>query len=52
MVIGKLKEKFLIGSEESINLTYVGLRIQSYKDGWTINQNQYIAGIEMIPINK
>ena len=52
MVIGKLKEKFLIGSEESINFTYVGLRIQSYKDGWTIDQNQYIAGIEMIPVNK
>ena len=52
MVIGKLKEKFLIGSEESINFTYVGLRIQSYKDGWTIDQNQYIAGIEMISINK
>ena len=52
VVIGKLKEKFLIGIEESKNFTYVGLRIQSYKDGWTIDQNQYIAGIEMIPINK
>ena len=52
MVFGKLKEKFLIGSEESINFTYVGLRIKLYKDGWKIDQNQYIAGIEMIPINK
>ena len=52
MVIEKLKEKFLIGSAESLNFTYVGLRIQSYKDGWTIDQNQYIAGLDMIPINK
>ena len=52
MVIEKLKEKFLIGSEESINFTYIGLRIQSYKDGWTIDQNQYITGLDKIPINK
>ena len=52
IVIEKLKEKFLIGSAESINFTYVGLRIKSYKDGLTINQNQYIAGLDMILINK
>ena len=52
MVIEKLKEKFLIGSADSINFTYVVLRIQSYKDGLTINQNQYIAGLDTIPINK
>jgi len=52
MVIEKLKEKFLIGSAEAINFTYVGLRIKSYKDGLTIDQNQYIAGLDMIPINK
>merc|ERR1711913_178942 len=52
MVIGKMKEKFLIGSAEAINFTYVGLRIKSYKDGMTIDQNIYIAGWNMIPINK
>jgi len=52
MVIEKLKEKFLIGSAEAINFTYVGLRIKSYKDGMTIDQNQYIAGLNLIPINK
>merc|ERR1711913_41341 len=46
------KEKFLIGSAEEINFTYVGLRIKSYKDGMTIDQNQYIAGLNLIPINK
>ena len=51
-MVEKLKEKFLIGSAESINFTYVGLRIKSYKDGLTIDQNQYIAGLDMIPINK
>ena len=32
--------------------TYVGLSIKSYADGITIDQNQYIAGIERIPISK
>ena len=52
IVVEKLKEKFLIRIAESINFTYVGLRIKSYKDGLTIDQNQYIAGLAMIPINK
>ena len=52
IVVEKLKEKFLIGSAESINFTHVGLRIKSYKDGLTIDQNQYIAGLDTIPINK
>ena len=52
MVIEKLKEKFLIGSAEAINFTYVGLRVKSHKDGMTIDQNQYIAGLDMVPINK
>ena len=51
-VILKLKEKFLIGSTESMAFTYVGLSIKSYADGITIDQSQYIAGIERIPISK
>ena len=51
-VIQKLKEKFLIGSTESIAFTYVGLSIKTYKDGITIDQKQYIAGMETIPINR
>ena len=52
IVVEKLKEKFLIESEESINFAYVVLRIKSYKDGLTIDQNYYIAGLDTIPINK
>ena len=51
-VILKLKEKFLIGSTESMAFTYVGLSIKSYADGITIDQNQYVAGIDSIPTNK
>ena len=51
-VILKLKEKFLIGNTESMAFTYVGLSIKSYADGITIDQNQYVAGIDSIPINK
>ena len=52
MIMKKLKEKFLIGSSESITFTYVGLSIKSYRDGLTIDQNEYIAGLGSIPINK
>ena len=51
-VIQRLKQKFLIGSTESIAFTYVGLSIKAYKDGITIDQKQYIAGLETIPINR
>ena len=51
-VINKLKEKFLIGSSASIAFTYVGLSIKSYDDGITIDQNQYVASLNPIPISK
>ena len=51
-VIEKLKKKFLIGSSESIAFTYVGLSIRSYRDGITVDQIQYIAGLAQIPISK
>ena len=51
-VIQRLKQKFLIGSTESIAFTYVGLSIKTYKDGITIDQTHYIAGMETIPINR
>ena len=51
-VIAKLKNKFLIGSSASITFTYVGLSVKSYKNGLTIDQNQYIASLKPIPRNK
>ena len=51
-VIKSLELKFLIGSSASITFTYVGLRIKSYRDGLTIDQDQYIASLMEIPINK
>ena len=40
------------GSYESIAFTYVSLSIRSYRDGITVDQNQYIAGLAQIPISK
>ena len=51
-IISKLRSKFLVGSSDSVTFIYVGLRIKSYKDGLTVDQNQYIDGLEMIPISK
>ena len=51
-VINKLKGKFLIGSSASIAFTYVGLSIKSYDDGITIDQSQYIASLNPIPISQ
>ena len=51
-VIAKLKNKFLIGSSASITFTYVGLSVKSYKNGLTIDQNQYIASLKPIPMSK
>ena len=35
-----------------MRVTYVGLRIRSYSDGLTIDQDQYIASLIEIPISK
>ena len=51
-VIAKLKNKFLIGSSASITFTYVGLSVKSYKTGFTIDRNQYIASLKPIPMSK
>ena len=51
-IIKRLQEKFLIGSSASITFTYVGLSIKAYKDGLTIDQDQYIYSLKPIPINK
>ena len=51
-IIKRLQEKFLIGSSASITFTYVGLSIKAYKDGLTIDQDQYINSLKPIPINK
>ena len=51
-VINKLKEKFLIGSSASIAFIYVGLSIKSYDNGITIDQNQYIASLNPIPLSQ
>merc|ERR1712105_103555 len=51
MVIEKLKEKFLIGSAEAINFTYVGLRVKSYKNGMTIDgkeKKEYRALVDQL----
>ena len=51
-VITILKTKFLIGSSASISFTYIGLQIRSYDDGITVDQNQYAASLNKIPITE
>ena len=51
-VIKQLESKFLIGSSASVTFTYVGLSVKSYKDGLTIDQDQYIESLKPIPISK
>ena len=52
LVIAKLHENFLIGSSESAAFKYVGLNISSIQDGVLVDQRQYIASLETIPISK
>ena len=51
-VIKTLMEKFKIGSSANITFTYVGLRVNSYQDGITMDQDHYIASLNTIPISK
>ena len=51
-IINNLMKKFKIGSTGKVNFTYVGLRVNSYTDGLTIDQEHYIESIHTIPISK
>ena len=51
-VIKTLMEKFKIGSSANITFTYVGLRVNSYQDGITMDQDHYIASLNTIPFSK
>ena len=51
-IIKKFMKKFKIGSTGNINFTYVGLRINSYDDGITIDQEHYITSLNAIHISK
>ena len=51
-IINKLMNKFKIGSTGKVNFTYVGLRVNSYTDGLTIDQEHYIDSIKTIPLTK
>ena len=51
-IINNLMKKFKIGSTGKVNFTYVGLRVNSYTDGLTVDQEHYIESIHTIPISK
>lgn len=51
-IIQKFMKKFQIGSIGNVNFTYVGLRINSYNDGITVDQDHYIESINAIHISK
>ena len=51
-IIKKFIKKFQIGNTGNINFTYVGLRVNSYNDGLTLDQEHYIASITGINISK
>ena len=45
-------KKFKIGTIGNVNFTYVGLRVNAYMDGLTVDQEHYIASINTIAISK
>ena len=51
-IIKTLMKKFKIGSSANITFTYVGIRVNSYQDGITMDQDHYIASLTAIPISK
>ena len=50
-IIDRLKQKFLIGSSGSKSFTYLGLRINSFQDGISVDQSEYIASLQNIPVS-
>ena len=51
-IIKKFMKKFKIGTIGNVNFTYVGLRVNTYIDGLTVDQEHYIASINTFPISK
>ena len=51
-IIMRFMKKFQIGNTGNVNFTYVGLRINSYNDGLTLDQDHYIRSLSSITISK
>ena len=51
-IIKNLMNKFKIGSSANITFTYVGIKVNSYNDGLTMDQDHYVASLSTIPISK
>ena len=51
-IIMRFMKKFQIGNTGNVNFTYVGLRINSYNDGLTLDQDHYIKSLSSIIISK
>ena len=50
-VMGKLKNAFDFGSEESEKFRYVGLNMHQKPDGVLIDQNHYVRNLELPDMN-
>ena len=46
-IMKPLKEKFKFGTEEAIEFRYVGMQVQQFTDFITVNQDHYLAVMEM-----
>ena len=51
-IIKRFMKIFNVGSTGSDNFTYVGLRLNTYKDGITLDQDHYIASINEMDLSK
>ena len=51
-IIKSFMKIFNVGSTGSDNFTYVGLRLNTYKDGITLDQEHYIASIKEVDLSK
>ena len=50
-VIDKIKSKFVVKSEESLDFNYLGLNISQKENGISVSQDEYVKSLELVPVN-
>ena len=46
-VMGEMKKVFKFGNEESLDFKYVGLNMVQYEEGIEVDNNHYVAPMEL-----
>ena len=49
--IDKIKSKFVVKSEESLDFKYLGLNISQKENGMSISQDEYVKSLEPVLVN-